>query len=98
MGSLNRIACAGDMLLLSPSPFGLQTLLNTCDKFAKDHGIVYNTKKIVRMLFLPKMFKNMFAQRFALCGATLNYVSEYKFKYLGFCMSDDASDNHGNPA
>ena len=91
MGSVNHVAYADDMLLLSPSPFGLQTLLNTCDKFAKEHDIVYNTKKTVCMLLRPKMFRNMSAPRFTLCGATLSYVSEYK--YLGFIMSDDASDN-----
>ena len=90
MGSMNHAAHADDTLLISPSPFGLQTLLNTCDKFEKEND---NTILIRKRLYAltPKNVQNMSAPRFTLCGSTLSYVNEYK--YLGFFMSDDASDN-----
>ena len=91
LGSVNHVAYADDMILLSPTPFGLQTLLNTCDRFAKDHDIAYNTKKTVCMVMRPKMFKNMVLPQFTLCGTALSFVSNYK--YLGFLISDDTSDN-----
>ena len=91
LGSMNHIAYADDMVLLSPSPFGLQTLLNTCDRFAKDHDIVYNTKKTVCMVMRPKTLKNLMQPRFTLCGTILTFVNEYK--YLGFRMSDKSCDN-----
>ena len=90
-GSINHVAYADDMILLSPSPFGLQTLLNTCERFSKEHDVVYNTKKTVCMMLLPKMLRNMLRPQFALCGTTLSFVKDYK--YLGFHMSNDSCDN-----
>ena len=91
LGSMNHIAYADDMILLSPTPFGLQVLLNTCEKYANEHDIVYNTKKTVCMCLRPKMFKNMCLPQLTLCGETLKYVNSYK--YLGFNISEDSTDN-----
>ena len=90
-GSLNHIAYADDMVLLSPTPFGLQTLLDVCAKLANELDIVYNTRKTVCMALRPKMFKNMVLPKFKLCDGELKFVSEYK--YLGLMMSDNSSDN-----
>ena len=34
----------GDMVLLSPTPFGLQQMLHICERYAKDHDILFNTR------------------------------------------------------
>ena len=91
LGSVNHLAYADDMVLLSPSPFGLQTLLNTCEKFAEEHDILYNTKKTVCMALRPKMFRNMRLPEFTLCNRALSFVDKYR--YLGYLMADDSSDN-----
>ena len=88
---MNHVAYADDMILLSPSPFGLQTLLDTCDRFAREHDMLYNTKKTVCMVMRPKMFKNMVLPQFTLGDTTLSFVSDYK--YLGFLLSDESCDN-----
>ena len=74
-GSINHVAYADDMILLSPSPFGLQTLLHTCERFPKEHDVVYNTKKTVCMMLLPKMFRNMLRPQFTLCGTIGSKIS-----------------------
>ena len=91
LGSMNHFAYADDFVLLSPTPFGLQTLLDTCGRFSEEHDLMYNTKKTVCMVLRPKCFKNMTLPKFTLCGSVLSYVSQCK--YLGFQMSDDSSDN-----
>ena len=59
LGSMNHIAYADDVILLSPSPYGLQILLNTCEHFAAEHDIVYNTKKTVCMFVRPRGLKDL---------------------------------------
>ena len=81
---MNHIFYADDVILLSPSAFGLQVLLNVCEKFATDHDIVYNTKKTVCMLIRPKMLKTLKTPEVSLCGTTLRVVDDYK--YLGYLM------------
>ena len=41
-GSVNHLYYADDMVLISPTPFGLQKLLNICETYAKDHDILFN--------------------------------------------------------
>ena len=89
LGSVNHVAYADDMILLAPTPFGLQTL--TCYRFSVEHDIVYSTKKTVCMVRCPKVFKKMSLPQFMLCDTILGFVKS--FKYLGFLMSDDMCDN-----
>ena len=42
---------ADDMMLLSPSITGLQTILNTCSQFAKEYGLQFNAKKTMCIEF-----------------------------------------------
>ena len=53
LGSVNHLYYADDMVLLSPTPFGLQKLLDVCADYALDHDMVFNTKKTVCMAILP---------------------------------------------
>ena len=41
-GSVNHLYYADDMVLISPTPFGFQKLLNICEAYARDHDILFN--------------------------------------------------------
>ena len=51
----NHLMYGDDLVLLAPSARALQTLLKTCDLFAVDNDITYNTVKTVCMYILPNM-------------------------------------------
>ena len=40
---------AADLVLLSPSATGLRELLCACEKYSKEHAIIYNSKKSSNM-------------------------------------------------
>ena len=48
---LNNISYADDMVLLSASVSGLSKLLGICEKYAENHGLLYNVKKSECMVF-----------------------------------------------
>ena len=84
-GSVNHLYYADDMVLLSPTPYGLQKLLDICEIYAGNHDILFNTKKTVCMAMLPRSFRNMTRPTISLSGYALTFVSEYK--YLGYQIS-----------
>ena len=92
LGSVNHITYADDMVLLSPTPYGLQTLLNVCEQYAIDHDICYNTKKTVCMVLKPKLHRSLSLPKFSICKTELSYVHEYR--YLGYQLSENCSDNY----
>lgn len=84
-GSINHLYYADDMVLLSPTPQGLQKMLCICEQYALAHDIVFNTKKTVCMAILSTLFRGMPLPDILLCGNVLSYVDSYK--YLGFHIS-----------
>ena len=42
---INNLMYADDLVLLSPSATGLRELLLACEKYSKEHAIIYNSKK-----------------------------------------------------
>ena len=98
LGSVNHLCYADDMVLLSPTPQGLQKLLDICAVYAHMHDIVFNVKKTVCMAILPRLFKNMTLPDIILCDNVLAYVDSYR--YLGFeicnvpTKSDDLEIRH----
>ena len=42
---INHLMHADDLVLLSPSATGLWELLLACEKYSKEHAIIYNSKK-----------------------------------------------------
>ena len=49
---LGAIAYADDINLVSPTIHGMQQMLNICDTYAKDHGLVFNGKKSTSATFV----------------------------------------------
>ncbi len=45
---------ADDIFLLSPTAFGLQKMLNMCNSFAKERGLLFNAKKTQCIVFHQK--------------------------------------------
>ena len=86
LASLNHLYYADDMVILSPTPFGLQKLLNICSEYAKDHDILFNTKKTVCMAMLPASLRNLSLPDISLSNSVLSYVNHYK--YLGYHISN----------
>jgi len=87
---VNHLCYADDMVILAPSPCGLQLLLDTCSEYALNHDLLYNAKKSKCMVFSPKGFiaPNL---TFRLSNDTLPCVEKYK--YLGVLISSCKSDN-----
>ena len=88
---INHLFYADDLVLLSPSHRGLQELLETCEKFAREHDIIFNTKKSVVMIRRSKLLKSAVIQPFKLCNEVLNEVTETK--YLGYYLTADGKDD-----
>ena len=88
---INHLFYADDLVLLCPSQRGLQELLETCERYAAEHDIIFNTKKSVILIRRSKMLKGANIQPFALCGENLNEVNEVK--YLGHYISADGKDD-----
>ena len=90
--SFNHIQYADDCVLISPSPTGLQKLLQICQQYALDNDMIYNAKKTVCMLISKRPNKyNMQIPQMFLDGNLLKWTSEHQ--YLGVLISSDFSDD-----
>ena len=68
-----------DSVLMAPSPSALQRLIYTCESYAKAHDIMYNSKKLFCMSYLPKDLKIRNVPDMYLLGKLLGVVKEYKY-------------------
>ena len=84
------VGYSDDLLLLSPSLNGLQEMIKTCEKYAKEHNLQFSTNinptksKTKCMAFTKKerVLKNM-----VLCGNNLPWVDEVR--HLGSVISNE---------
>ena len=86
---INHLSYADDMVLLAPSAQALRRLLKTCEEYAKDYSIIYNTDKTKCMICWPK--SSVGEPVFALQGVSLELVQN--FKYLGVIISTNMTDD-----
>ncbi|XP_023933975.1 uncharacterized protein LOC112042975 [Bicyclus anynana] len=91
--SLNNISYADDMVLLSASICGLRKLIAVCEAYVEKHGLAYNTKKSVVMVFEAegKTSKNLTLPPISLNRVALERVN--KVKYLGHMLAPDLRDD-----
>ena len=87
----NHLVYADDTVLLANTPSALQKLIDSCQLFAQDHGIIYNQTKSLCMCIKPKCFNHITIPDITLCGSVLKFVSVHK--YLGCFITDDLSDD-----
>ena len=79
---------ADDVVLLSPTVYGLQLLINTCEKFATEHNVTFDSRKTVCTYFGSR---NIIACR----QVSLNSVKipwQISVKHLGNYLNYDLSD------
>ena len=88
---INHLFYADDLVLICPSHRGLQELLETCEKFALEHDIIFNAKKSVVMIRRSKILKTAVIPPFKLSNEILNEVAEAK--YLGYYLTADGKDD-----
>ena len=88
---INHLFYADDLVLLCPSHRGLQELLQTCEKFALEHDIIFNTTKSVVMIRRSKLLKSATVKPFRLNNVILAEVTETK--YLGYYLTADGKDD-----
>ena len=88
---VNHLNYADDTVILAPTAFALQELLDICIAYAKEVGILYNRKKTRCMYFKPKTYENLWIPSVFLDGFMLQFVNWYK--YLGCIIETGLCDN-----
>jgi len=92
--AINILAYADDLVLLSPSWFGMQQLLDILAVHSDSIDMVCNVNKTVCMVVAPKCKNKIVASHFPefkLGNSTVQFVHE--FKYLGHIVSQDEKDD-----
>ena len=87
----NHICYADDAVIMAPSPYALQELLNICQEYSHSYEMYYNIKKTVCMKFLPKAYRHLYNPSIFLDNNTIKFVGEHT--YLGTIISSTMSDN-----
>ncbi|XP_026733952.1 uncharacterized protein LOC113498213 [Trichoplusia ni] len=88
---VNNLSYADDMVLLGPTANAIRELLDYCTKYAASHGLLYNSKKSVFMIFKGVSKKISLEPVITLNGQVIQKVTQ--FKYLGHCVTDDLGDH-----
>ena len=87
----NHLFYADDSVLMAPTPQALQQLLYTCEQYALDVELVYNTKKTFCMAIMPKWLQHIKLSDIVLNGKKLTYLDSHK--YLGVIIRHDMFDD-----
>jgi len=88
---VNHLAYADDLILISPSVKGLQSLLNICSSYGSSHDIIYNRQKTVCMSVCPKGISLLNEPKLYLSDVRLSFVNQYK--YLGMVTLNNSFDD-----
>ena len=88
---LNHLIYADDLVLISPSTYGLSMLLKECENLGVELDIKFNSSKSAIMFIQPNFMNNMKKPIFKINGETINVVSDYV--YLGHIFQNDFSDD-----
>jgi len=88
---VNHLVYADDLVLLAPSPFALQNLMDIASGFFADNNLVINVKKTKCMSFKSVIDKNIHVPLFYINSCVVSVVQE--FCYLGYTLSSDCNDN-----
>jgi len=91
---VNLFAYADDMVILAPSWYAMQALIQVLDTWCTELDIKFNTKKTVCMMFKPRSKTRYVIDdfpNFILAGCALHFVSE--FRYLGHVLNDNLNDD-----
>ena len=78
-------------MLLSPSATGLRELLLDCEKYSKEHAIIYNSKKSSVLICKNRATLRVPSPSFAVNDITIGEVANVK--YLGHVITNDMTDD-----
>ena len=87
------IAClffADDLVLLSPSRYGLQQLLNICVAYCKEYCLDFNVKKS-KVMIIGKLPAETTLTSLFLNNDPLDFVDEYKYLGVYLCAGKTLS-------
>ena len=87
---VGSVCYADDLTLMCPSIKGLQQMIKTCETFAEEYGMMYNSSKSVCMLFNKKCDPSNMS-KVTLEGNALEWVTVVKHlgNYLKHNLSED---------
>ena len=88
---INHLFYADDLVLISPSSSGLQTLLDVCKSCSIDLDILFNESKCKVMIFKSVLFRNCLNPAFYLGEHVL--VECLSYKYLGHLICSSRNDD-----
>lgn len=89
--SSNIIAYADDIVLLAPSAYGLQSLINKAHQLAINLELRFNQQKTKCMVFSSMKEKCNLVSSFTLEGEPIQFVTS--FRYLGFIVQYNLKNN-----
>ena len=90
VGSLfvGTIMFADDIAIVAPTRSAMQKLIDKCDSYCREYGLLFNTAKTKSMIF-GKGFHSLKPHPLSLNGQPIEYVSEWK--YLG-CLINSGKE------
>ena len=89
--SINHIMYADDLVVFSPCVVGLMDLLQTCEIYANDHDIVYNSQKSAILEFCNSTGVNNLCHGCSIHGNQIPVVDSVK--YLGHIICNNFKDD-----
>ena len=87
---INSLSYADNLVLMSPSAAGLQSLIDMCDTFASDYDITFNESKSKCMVICPKVRNLPDELRVTLKSSPLLFVNF--ITYLGYVINNNLID------
>ena len=82
--TFTHLLYADDLVLVSETAKGLQTLLNNLESYCRKWHLIINSQKSKAMIFQPKRNKNVNKMKFSIEGNDIEIVNSYK--YLGHVL------------
>ena len=88
---MNNLSWADDLVIITPSSHALCGMLAVCESFARNHLMIFNTKKTKCMLFNSRHSTVYQKPIIKLCDKVLEFVDN--FTYLGHIISSNLTDD-----
>lgn len=88
---LGCLVYADDITLVSPTVSGMQEMLNICQRFTQEHGLLFNSKKSVATTFVRSRHVRVADPEFILAGNALSHKTE--FRHLGLLVDSRYRDS-----
>ena len=82
--TFTHLLYADDLVLVSETAKGLQTLLNNLESYCRKWHLIINSQKSKAMIFQPKLNKDVNKMKFSIEGNDIEIVNSYK--YLGHVL------------